>query len=256
MNYLKHYNLLIEKYRSQTFSEDQYFECHHIIPKCLGGGDSSENLIDLTPEQHYTAHLLLARIYNIDKLWYACAMMTNGLSGRSNKYYGWLRRKISKYHSDRVKNKWAIHYGFDSYIDQCITIWSMFKEVKSTEVISKKFGMAVANVNRSLAWWAETNDLDEELNLIRRSIRSDNSKNIRRNITPEQEARRISAVRNADYSKRKGTRSGNKNPMYGINIWENRGEITCPHCNLTKKDSPAFRRWHMDYCKERKQNAN
>lgn len=40
-----------------------YTERHHIIPRCLGGSDAVGNLIDLTPEDHYFAHLLLAKIH-------------------------------------------------------------------------------------------------------------------------------------------------------------------------------------------------
>lgn len=41
----------------------EYNESHHILPKCLGGDDSSENLILLSPREHYIAHMLLAMAY-------------------------------------------------------------------------------------------------------------------------------------------------------------------------------------------------
>lgn len=37
-----------------------YKEVHHIKPKCLGGDDSEDNLIELTGEEHFLAHKLLA----------------------------------------------------------------------------------------------------------------------------------------------------------------------------------------------------
>lgn len=37
-----------------------YKEKHHIIPRCLGGNDEPENLIELTAKQHFVAHKLLA----------------------------------------------------------------------------------------------------------------------------------------------------------------------------------------------------
>ena len=39
---------------------DEYHECHHIIPKCMGGSDDEENLIDLFAREHFEAHKLLA----------------------------------------------------------------------------------------------------------------------------------------------------------------------------------------------------
>ena len=37
-----------------------YKERHHIVPKCLGGKNNEDNLVDLYPSEHYTAHKLLA----------------------------------------------------------------------------------------------------------------------------------------------------------------------------------------------------
>ena len=39
---------------------DEYHERHHIIPRCLGGGNEEENLIDLFAKEHFIAHKLLA----------------------------------------------------------------------------------------------------------------------------------------------------------------------------------------------------
>ena len=39
---------------------DRYHERHHIKPKCMGGYNDEENLIDLFAEEHYVAHKLLA----------------------------------------------------------------------------------------------------------------------------------------------------------------------------------------------------
>lgn len=39
--------------------EGDYKERHHIIPKCIGGLDELENLIDLYAQEHYDAHKML-----------------------------------------------------------------------------------------------------------------------------------------------------------------------------------------------------
>ncbi len=39
--------------------DGMYKERHHIIPRCLGGSNNKDNLIDLYPEEHYDAHRLL-----------------------------------------------------------------------------------------------------------------------------------------------------------------------------------------------------
>ena len=94
MNYEKHYNLLIN--RAKTRSISGYTEKHHIIPKCMGGNDDASNLVELTAEEHYIAHLLLVKMYpNKGKLIYAANMMTvDAHGGRStNKRYKWVKEK-------------------------------------------------------------------------------------------------------------------------------------------------------------------
>lgn len=43
------------------FNVDGYKERHHIIPECCGGPTEEWNLIDLTAQEHYEAHKLLAK---------------------------------------------------------------------------------------------------------------------------------------------------------------------------------------------------
>lgn len=121
MNYEYHYNLLIERAKSRSISG--YSENHHIIPKCMGGSDDESNLVKLTAEEHYIAHLLLVKMYpNSHRLSYAAIKMTGGNKHqkRSNKLYGWLKREHAirytlnesgkkYYHKDGVNIKLHTH---------------------------------------------------------------------------------------------------------------------------------------------------
>lgn len=40
---------------------NEYHEEHHIIPRCLGGSNEKENLVDLYAHEHFIAHKLLAQ---------------------------------------------------------------------------------------------------------------------------------------------------------------------------------------------------
>lgn len=96
MNYRNHYNLLINRARGRTLSG--YSERHHVVPKCIGGEDTEENLVDLTPEEHFLAHQLLVKMYpGAGKLVFAALIMTTDKSGRrvNNKLFGWLRKRVS-----------------------------------------------------------------------------------------------------------------------------------------------------------------
>lgn len=98
MNYQKIYNNIINRAKMRTL--EGYRETHHIIPRCLGGNDSPSNLVDLTPEEHYICHLLLVKINpGHIGLVRAAMFLTSSPEDtcRSNKMYGWLRRKFSDY---------------------------------------------------------------------------------------------------------------------------------------------------------------
>lgn len=99
MNYQKIYNNLID--RAIRRVSKGYVEKHHITPRCLGGTDAKENIVNLYPEEHYLAHLLLCKINTGNsKLLYAAMNMTSGSminnGKRNNKAYGWLRRQYAE----------------------------------------------------------------------------------------------------------------------------------------------------------------
>lgn len=52
--------------RGKTSRDLDYFERHHIIPRCIGGGDEETNLTKLTAREHYIAHHLLIKIYPME----------------------------------------------------------------------------------------------------------------------------------------------------------------------------------------------
>ena len=64
-NYLKHYDQLCctRKLLDRTKNDNFYYEKHHIIPKSLGGSNSTDNLVLLTAREHYIAHVLLYNHY-------------------------------------------------------------------------------------------------------------------------------------------------------------------------------------------------
>lgn len=80
MDYKKHYNQLINsrKALNRNKKDGNYYEKHHIIPKCLGGSNKKDNIILLTPREHFIAHLLLTEMYEgkiKSKMCYAFLLM-------------------------------------------------------------------------------------------------------------------------------------------------------------------------------------
>lgn len=140
MNYTLHYDLLIRqasviirKKLKTTNPAYVYYERHHIIPKCMGGDNSKTNLVLLTPEEHYLAHLLLVRIYpGHSGLTSAAINLTRKKNGHpvNNKLYSWLRKQHAdnvaalhvekkvgmhnKKHTEETKQKMSVNHYFNN----------------------------------------------------------------------------------------------------------------------------------------------
>lgn len=139
MNYKKHYDLLIERAKTRTING--YNEKHHIIPRCMGGDDSDDNLVKLYPEEHYLAHQLLVKMYPTNrKLIFAANMMCvgHGEKRQSNKRFGWLRRKlavaISKCNSGRVSKNKGVPMK-QEYREKLQTLWEFTHPDGSKSVV-------------------------------------------------------------------------------------------------------------------------
>jgi hypothetical protein len=102
MNYLKIYKDICN--RGQTKRLLDYFEIHHIIPKCLGGNDDKNNLTSLSAKEHYIAHLLLTKIHkNCFKIQHAFGMMEASRKDQIRNYTSNQYDKMRKAHSNAMK---------------------------------------------------------------------------------------------------------------------------------------------------------
>jgi hypothetical protein len=120
----KEYLDFINECRNKNY-ENLTTQMHHIIPKHMNGSDSIDNLIELSLEDHYTAHILLSECYDgkYKRQNLSSAIMIKGyldnienlneyqksLSGEGNPNYGnkWsvLKKQMA---SKRVKEYWSI----------------------------------------------------------------------------------------------------------------------------------------------------
>lgn len=82
MSYKEYIEYIIKTRNEDKTSLEEEINCgdyHHIIPTCMGGSDEEENLIYLTPREHFVAHYKLM-MENPDslKLITACWALCNG----------------------------------------------------------------------------------------------------------------------------------------------------------------------------------
>ena len=108
MDYEKIHNQLIDRAKNRIL--EGYKERHHIIPKCMGGTDDKDNLIDLTAREHFIIHKLLYMIYpNNNKLFYAYRMMAiQPINGKTERAY-----IISSHEHERLRIEYSIRMSLD-----------------------------------------------------------------------------------------------------------------------------------------------
>ena len=95
MNYQKIYDALVQKRRENPAikTEPGTVECHHILPKSLGGSNDKSNIVNLTPKEHFVAHHLLWKIYQNSEMALAFKLMVNMKYGRiTSRIYDTLRK--------------------------------------------------------------------------------------------------------------------------------------------------------------------
>lgn len=162
MDYQRHYNLLIDKYKKLNLHRlsptEQNFiamELHHIIPRCLNGSNKKDNLVMLTSKAHFVAHHLLYKA-NVNtkykyKLLRAYAMMlfcedkrTQSRKFRiTSKVYQNLKNEYSRINSIETKQRW------ENLSDQEKEI----RKLKShTEEANRKRSITCANVRKTDEW--------------------------------------------------------------------------------------------------------
>ena len=117
MNYQQIYDKLINRAKNRIIPEQ--FERHHIIPDhffikrsrkgkpgwLTGDPNDKNNIVCLTPEEHYVAHQLLVKIYpDAKSLIFALVQLSGKGRIHNNKMYGWIRRKNIAVMSELKRN--------------------------------------------------------------------------------------------------------------------------------------------------------
>jgi hypothetical protein len=106
--YLKWYENIIARAKERTLEKP--YDRHHIIPKSLGGKNSSSNLVALTLREHFICHLLLIRFVDATvkhKMVYAAWQQSRSFkfSGKvTSRVYAYLRAELSKTYTGRKRN--------------------------------------------------------------------------------------------------------------------------------------------------------
>jgi hypothetical protein len=122
MNYKRIYNSIVENANKQNRKKKAgvSYERHHIIPKSIGGSNNRDNLVLLTPKEHYICHRLLVEIHkgtpNENKMYYAMWCMINGVGNQ--KRYATSSRIFTKLREEFIKTYTGNRYDTRKAIEQ------------------------------------------------------------------------------------------------------------------------------------------
>lgn len=94
-HYLDRYIKLINICLTTNF--DGYTENHHILPKSMGGNNSKQNLVTVTPRIHFILHYLLYKAYQTRDMAYALKLMSATPKNYRGKRYFKLSSKQYQY---------------------------------------------------------------------------------------------------------------------------------------------------------------
>jgi hypothetical protein len=124
--YTTWYNAITEKAKTRILVD--YKERHHIVPKCLGGSDAKNNLVDLTAREHFICHWLLVKMHTGEskaKMIYALnGMKRNGHCTQryetkiTSRVYEHLKKEFSIVHSATMKGRPAHNKGVPASEEQ------------------------------------------------------------------------------------------------------------------------------------------
>jgi len=225
VDYQRIYNQIIERAKSRI--NKGYVEKHHIIPKSMGGDNSSKNIVELTSREHFIVHWLLYRIYpNESSMIYSFWMMSNRFKNFSSIAYEEARINFSKAISEHMLSNKHPFRG-KTHSDKTKELISMKRKLQGNKWNGR---LHTKESKKKMSESAKNRDMSED-DLIKRNKKVSES---------------TLGVKKSDEHKKNIAiaKIGNKNPMYG----KKAKRLTCQHCNREIAVN-MYSRYHGDKCK-------
>lgn len=149
MDYQKIYNQIVE--RGKTRQLEGYKEKHHILPKCLGGSNDEDNLVELTAREHFLCHMLLCEIYpNENKLRHALFLMAIGKQKIKEKTYvinSRIYERLKTEYSQMLTGKNQSQETKNKKSKSMKRMWSQKSEKEMSEIGQKRWETRKVNGN-------------------------------------------------------------------------------------------------------------
>ena len=205
-----------------------HVESHHILPKSMGGSDVTNNLVKLSPRQHFIAHQMLWKAYKNKEMtaaFFSMANQNNQFQHRNyrlnSKVYETLKIEFQQTMSNSTKQLWTNEeYRTKHIVTNQSTYTKELRSLKAKELWNNEEYRTKISESRKLAW-------------SEGRVTRDHSK--------------CGLKGDANVAKRPEVREKNS----GKNHYSNRDNFikpSCQHCGITSTPN-NIKRWHGDNCK-------
>lgn len=156
--YSRIYYRLIDRacQEKRTKSDKTYYECHHIVPKSLGGTEDKSNKVLLTSKEHIVAHHLLCKMTE-GRAFRSCLMAYHSMcfqtNGGQNKRYPSLGQLAKAREYASLSNqylrgmsvpKWSSYETLDEWKN---ALQAHVDEHLSDPQIGKLYGVSATAIN-------------------------------------------------------------------------------------------------------------
>jgi 5-methylcytosine-specific restriction endonuclease McrA len=249
MNYETIYNELIYKAKQRPKIIGQYYEKHHIVPKCLGGSNNLDNIVRLTAREHFIAHKLLFKFTigkSKTKMGYALHKMLypnnkNQIQRVSSRTYEELKR-IYLYIRGQNHPSYGKKYGAEFRKRQSQNMigarnpnygkkpwnYNLTKELDSRLEVTEETRKKLSRVGKGRKHSEETKQIISKTHLGRAK-----SEDHKRKLSES-----LKGCKVTDETKRK---------MSISRRGKSQKKLCCPYCDVV--GGTTMYRWHFENCK-------
>ncbi len=249
--YQKWYNQIVEQGKGRCLEPP--YEQHHIRPRSLGGSDDSDNLVVLTPREHFICHWLLTKITTGEehyKMLNALRMMRAENPGQKRyktkitaRVYEKLKLEYAQLQSEKYKGENNPMYGDKFYRSE------EGKKRQREAILGENNGAKKEEARKKIA----SSKLGKKREAFTDEWRANMAKKKQGENNPRYGVEVLESTRQKIGDKIRGRKQTEEEKARRAEA--NRGKVKpkqlCPHCNQMISVN-TYPRWHGNNCKSLK----
>jgi len=234
MNYEKIYKQLCEHRKNNPHPTGVYTERHRILPGCMGGRYTDDNIVRLSGREHYIAHALLWKAHRTSKLAHAWYMMCRVSENQE--------RHITARQYDVAKNA-HIEVMRRDYSGENNPFYGKKHSDETRQIISEKTKIQMAEMSDE----AKEKKLSRFMETCAHLPATDKQKE-----AASRSSRGKIVLKNVNTGKTIKVDKADKK-LYDDSIWKNPAAISqrkekCIYCGI-ESVAGNIKRWHNENCK-------